>query len=147
MKSKKTNNQELVLNINPQLYSLAAIYAACYVFIDRAYLFLEGDLHKRIEVTIRPKKKGARLEDLAGDFHNELLNQALREEIFKNNKKITELIVGKALFSANPEAAEEGEEFLRVEIDASGSYEEDPLGIAVPWEENREKKHGKKKKK
>jgi len=129
----KRNQNRILVKINPKLYPLEAVYGTCYVFLDRAYVFLDGDPKKEIKVYLKGKKKltSQELEGLAGEFSNELLNYALRNEISKRNQKIREYIVGQALFAANPEEFEESEDF-----------EKDPLGIAIPWEE----KHAPKKK-
>jgi len=132
IKTQKAKNQLTIL-LNPKLYPLEAIYSACYVFIDRAYLFLDGDPKKEVKVFIKGKGNltPKKLEALAGEFENELLNCALRAAIAKNTKKVRETIVERALFSALPhEEASQDEEQI----------EDDPLGIAVPWEE----KYGKK---
>ncbi len=123
-----------VISLNPKIYPLEAIYGACYVFIDRAYLFLDGDPKEEVKVYIKGKSNLSpkKLEALAGEFENELLNYTLRLALAKNTRKVRETIVEKALFSALPqEKIREDEEVV----------EEDPLGIAVPWEE----KYGKKK--
>ncbi len=72
---------------------------------------------------------------LIGEFKNELLNYVLRLSIAKNTGKIRDAIVERALFSAlSPqETGKKGAEEV---------FEEDPLGIALPWEE----KYGKEKK-
>jgi len=129
----KKNQNQILVKINPKLYPLEAVYGACYVFLDKAYVFLDGDPKKEIKVFLKGKEKltSQELEGLAGEFSNELLNYALRNEISKRNQKIREYIVGQALFFANPEEFEEDK-----------SFEEDPLGIAIPWEE----KHTTKKK-
>jgi len=141
MKTVKKKN-ELIISLNPKIYPLEAIYGACYVFIDRAYLFLDGSVDKEIKVFIKGKEelKVKEIESLVGEFKNELLNYTLRLSIAKNTKKIRETIVERALFSVLPH-----EEELKV-IDQSEqidkkAIEDDPLGIAVPWEE----KYGKKK--
>ena len=125
----------LVISLNPNLYSLDAIYGASYVFIDRAYILLDGDVKRGIKVFIKSKhklpKKG--LEGLAGDFENELLNYALREKINKANRKIRERIIEKALAIPDPG--------LLSPVQDCKDYLKDPLGIAIPWE----KKHGKRK--
>ncbi len=132
IKTQKQNGQ-LVISLNPKIYPLEAIYGACYVFVDRAYLFLDGDPKKEIKVFIEGKRKldSKKLEELAGEFKNELLDYVLRTAIAKNTKKIRETIVEKALFSAFPSEETSEEEHI----------ESDPLGIAVPWEE----KYGEKK--
>ena len=125
-----------VVSLNPKIYPLEAIYGACYVFIDRAYLFLDGDPKKEVKVFIKGKSNltPKKLEALTEEFENELLNYTLRLALAKNTKKIRETIVERALFSALPKEETKEEE---------GVFEEDPLGIAVPWE----KKYGKGKKK
>lgn len=132
------------LSINSAVYPLEAIYGACYVFLDRAYIFLDkaGD---NILVAIKGKSELSqkKLEDLVGEFHNELLNYSLRYQISNNNKTIREFIIGRALMSALGEEIEgineeAGEEAREIKEDAPEEIEEwkgDDLGIAVPWEE------------
>ena len=129
-KSKVSKNQ-IIIKVNPKIYPLEAIYGAAYVFLDRAYLFLDGNPEKEVIVTLKGKEKMTeqKLKNLAGEFYNELLNCALRQKISQNNQKIREYIVSQALLSAIEEEKEEEE------------WQKDPLGIAVPWEE----KYGKKK--
>jgi len=126
-KVEKNKNQTKIL-VNPKLYPLEAVYGAAYVFLDKAYLRLDGNPEKKITVQIKGKenlnKKG--LENLANDFLNELLNYSLRYRISKNNKKIREYIVGTALLFASGEDLEEK---------TKEDWQKDDLGIAVPWEE------------
>lgn len=126
------------IKLNPKIYPLEAILNACYNFIDRAYIFLDTD-HKSeiIKVSLKGKNKlsQSRLETLRGEFMNELLHCALRYQISKNNKKIREYIIGRALYSALPSSD-------LFTADEKLDYQEDPLGIAIPWEE----KYGRKKK-
>jgi len=141
MKIVKKKN-ELVISLNPKIYPLEAIYGACYVFIDRAYLFLDGDLNKEVKIFLKGKKELSpkELEKLAGEFENELLNYSLRLSIAKNTKNIRETIVERALFSVLPHEKELEKINKSEQIDEK-TIENDPLGIAVPWEE----KYGNKK--
>ena len=135
-KTEKNKNQIKVL-ISPKIYPLESVYGAAYVFLDRAYIRLDGDPQKKIIIQIKSKKKINKkgLENLADAFLNELLNYGLRYQISKKNKKIREYIVGTALLSAPGESVEEkGKE--KEEED----WRKDTLGIAIPWEE----KYGKK---
>jgi len=129
---KTIKNNLLEMKLNPMIYPLEVIYSTCYVFIDRAYLFLDGDPKKEIIVAIKGKKNLSKkqLENLAGEFLNELLSAALRINLAQHNKKIRQYIVERALVSA---ANDEN-------LDESVSYLDDPLGIAVPWEEKYSKK-------
>lgn len=138
--SSKEN--KITLFVDPKIYSLEAILGACYVFIDRAYVFLDEDRKKKIKIFFKSKKKVPlrELNKLAGEFQNELLNYSLRSVINKSNRKIREYIVGSALFSANSD--------LLLEDDRKGvdyKYQEDPLGIAIPWEEKFNEGHDKNK--
>ncbi len=118
---------------------MEAVLNACYAFIDRAYIYLDmspkGDI---IKVRIKPKNKmsAKQVKALHGDFMNELLYSSLRYQISKNNKKIREYVVGRAFYY--PVAAPAPE----TDTNDNMNYLEDPLGIAIPWEE----KYGKKKK-
>ena len=126
----------MIIKLNTRIYPLEAILNACYAFIDRAYIFLDSDFSgKQIKVYFKDKKglSRKRAELFRSEFMNELLHCALRCNISKNNRKIREYIVGRALCSA-----------VSVSDLLSGStkldYQRDPLGIAIPWEE----KYGKK---
>lgn len=124
--------------LSSKIYPLEAVLNACYVFIDRAYVFLDRDRkNKDILVSIKGKHKLSRkdLEALSGEFMNELLHCALRLQISRNNKKIREYIVGRALFFALPVS-------VQPVSDEKSVYKKDPLGIAATWEE----KYGSKKK-
>lgn len=127
----KNNTIELVFDL--QVHSLEAVYGAAYVFLDQAYLFLNSKGKNKIQVSLKGKKSlsSNKLEELKGEFLNELLNYTIRINLAKYNKKIREYIVSQALSSAlTIEECEEDEV----------KYEDDPLGIAVPWEEKYENK-------
>lgn len=119
-------------DVDLDAYSMEAVYGASYIFLDKFYLSMERPAKKLLRVTMRPKTGAADPEALAGEFKNELLNQALREIVSSRNAKLREYIIGRALYGAEnaPDAAASG-----------GTYHDDPLGIAVPWEQ----KYGKKK--
>jgi len=130
---KKLNENQIKIEINPEIYPLEAVYGAAYVFLDKAYLRLDGDPEKKVIVNIKSKNNlnKKELENLADDFLNELLNYGLRYRISKNNKKIREYIVGTALLFASGEDLEEK---------TKEDWQRDDLGIAVPWEEKYKKK-------
>ena len=71
----------VVLSINPKLYALETVYSAAYVFLDRAYILLDGDPEKEILVKLKPKQKED-LDKLGGEFFNELINYIIC--IFRN---------------------------------------------------------------
>lgn len=132
------------INLNSTIYPLEAILNACYCFIDRAYIFLDtNSTGSVIKVFFKSKQSSSAMKSgsLRGDFMNELLHSAVRYTVSKNNRKIREYITGRALYSAlaAPELPLKGIN----NADAKSGYQEDPLGIAIPWE----KKYGRAKKK
>lgn len=128
MSEIKNNTIKFFLNLRN--YPSEAVYGTAYVFLDRAYLFLDSRSSKKITVSLKGKKKltNKQLADLKGEFLNELLNYTVRINLTKNNRKLREFIVSQALFSAVS-----GQEITEDESEVK--YEDDPLGIAIPWEE------------
>ena len=62
------------LRIHPKVYSLASVYSAGYVFLDKAYLYLDKDSKQRIIAWLFPKNKKEDLQKLGLNFYNELIN-------------------------------------------------------------------------
>jgi His-Xaa-Ser system protein HxsD len=115
-------------------YPLDAVYGAAYVFLDRAYVYLDRPDKARILVVLRGKADldKAGLEALAGDFAAELLHQVMRIKVAERTGAVRELLLGRAMLAVGAADAP------GVELDLPGSdadYLDDPLGIAVPWEE------------
>lgn len=135
------------------LYSLEALYKACYPFLERAYVRLEGDPAKDVTVvmTAKPETSDETLARMADEFHNELLHHALRLKVASSNQKVREYILLRALSSAEggqpaaapapapvlDDALEREIEKLLAEVEKGASA--DPLKIAVPWEEKNKK--------
>ncbi len=97
------------ISIDLKVYSLDTVYAAGYVFLDRAYLILDKG-NKKINIFLIPKNKKENLKKLGMDFSNELLNYAHYYSRAKATKGIVEKILQRALFSAAPGLIEESEE-------------------------------------
>ncbi len=132
------------ISLDVGLYPIEVLYGAAYIFIDRCFVLLdreggEGKGAGRFVVRLRGKSPltTVQLDDLAGEFANELLSQALRRKIVKQNQKIIEEITTQAISGAAGgslptdflDTADDGLDFL-----------DDPLGIAVPWEDKFKKK-------
>lgn len=125
------------IELDESLYPKDAIYGAAYVFIDRCYVHLDRAADKRIVVTLRAKKAGADSSAFAGEFQNELLGQAWRRSIVDENRKLIETITTRALAGA---AGPPGlDDLLAMDIGEETAFE-DPLGIAMSWEEKYKKK-------
>jgi His-Xaa-Ser system protein HxsD len=130
---------EIVLRLTKGLYPLDAIYGAAYVFIDRAYMLLSEDA-EAVLVHFRAKAQESlpALDAIVGELGNELLSQTLRRRIIRENQPILEAIVSQALAGASG-VSSAGAPGGEAEDDLD--FLDDPLGIAVPWEE-RFKKSG-----
>ena len=132
------------LHVDPAIYPLQAIYGAAYIFIDRCYVFLDrprsadaGAEVVRVTLTAKGAQADAgALRALVGEFANELLSCAWRHQITQDNRVLLETVTMQALAGAmGPPSLDDLASF-----DFSDQGFDDPLGIAMSWEE----KHGKK---
>ena len=121
-----------LVSLEKGLYPLDVVYGAAYVLIDRAYILLDKDKSGRTLVRVEAKEETREegLRSLVGEFSNELLSQALRRKITMQNKAELEAIVTQALAGATG-AMTPGTLDDEDDLD----FLDDPLGIAVPWEE------------
>ena len=121
------------LEVDEKVFPRPVAVSAAYLFLDRCYIRLESAPRRRILVQMKGKQKlsKARLIALADEFENELLHQLIRHQVAEKTNQLREVIVGRALFSAEP-VEEPGEQ---PEAGEDLDYLDDPLGIAVPWEE------------
>ncbi len=122
------------LSLDASVYPTDVVYGAAYALIDRCYVLLDKvDGRQVIHLRGKTPLDQIGLQALSGEFGNELLSQALRRKIVKQNGHIIEEIVTAAISGAAgatlPQdfVADQGEEDL--------DFLDDPLGIAVPWEE------------
>jgi His-Xaa-Ser system protein HxsD len=126
------------VELDEGLYPKDAVYGAAYVFIDRCYVHLDRAGQGRIKITLRAKRGGAAdSAALAGELQNELLAQAWRRAIAEENRALIEAVTTRALAGA---AGPPGlDELLAMDIGEETAFE-DPLGIAMSWEEKYAKK-------
>ena len=153
-----SENNSVSVRFERSLYPLDSIYGAAYVHIDNCYVYLDvaGEDHLKVELRGRQPLEPAALEALAGEFANELLTQAWRHEISERNRLTIETVTLQALAGAagqppidpmagladlplDGEGADGGFDDLDDLDDLPEDLEDDvfddPLGIAVPWEE------------
>jgi His-Xaa-Ser system protein HxsD len=118
--------------VNQKVYPLEVIYSTAYIYLDRCYVLLDKADKERVSVRLkaRPDCTAEEFAAVTGEFENELLNQAFRRKVSRRTESLRDAIVHRALFSAMPESLD-----LGLDDDDDGDYLEDPLGIAVPWEE------------
>jgi His-Xaa-Ser system protein HxsD len=143
MQIKESENQ-ILIDVNSAIYSLEAIYGASCFFLNQAFIFLDEKKKGEILITLKLKERmnKKQLEDFGGEFCNELLNYCLRTEIPKNNQKIREYIVSRALIGALGEGDEEDEEDIKIEEpeEKIEEWKGDYLGLSEPWEKKFRKK-------
>lgn len=127
------------LTIDAGIYPLEAVYGASYIFIDRCYVFVDRPEATKFKVSLSPKKgetDAEKLKALAGEFANELLSCAWRHQITQENRAIIEAVTSQALAGAmGPPSLDELAAF-----DFAEEPFEDPLGIAMSWEDKYKKK-------
>ncbi len=145
------DDASVTITLQRDLYPKSALYGAAYLFIDSCYVFLDAPSPDLLSVELKSRDpiERAGLEELAGQFCNELLAQAFRCEIAEQNKDLLEVIVAQSMSStqappnAEQPAAPPAFDLSELEdLDLEDEPFEDPLGIAVSWEE----KYGKNKK-
>jgi His-Xaa-Ser system protein HxsD len=124
--------------VEESVYPLDAVYGACYLFLDRCFVFLSRPKPGVVGVrlTARESTTPVALDALAGELFNELLNQSLRLRLAQSTARIREYYTAAALRAA---ATTPSVDELLAELE-SEELLEDPLEIMVPWEE----KHGNK---
>src|SRR5882724_460430 len=99
----------LTLSLDVGLYPREVLYAAAYVFLDRAYVLLDR-VESRFVVHLRGKRPvdETMLQAMAGEFENELLAQALRHQVVNANQRIIEDVVEVAIAGAAGEVEGSG---------------------------------------
>lgn len=135
--SVSQGDRSVSLEFDEGLYPRDAIYGAAYIFLDRCYVHLDRPSGGRVSVALRLKAStSASLDDLAGEFENELLGQSWRRVILEENRAIIERVSARAAAgSAGPPGLDD-----LLNVDATGEAFDDPLGIAMSWEDKYKKK-------
>jgi len=129
-------SDRISFEIDESVYPLEAVYGACYLFLDKCFVYLSRPRAGVIDVRLsaRESASAAELDALAGEFANELLSQATRLRLSHATMRIREYYTAAALRAA---ASAPSVDDLLAELE-SEELLEDPLEIMVPWEE----KHG-----
>ena len=120
-------------DVDETIYPLEAIYGGSYLFVDRCFVFLSRPSPRVVNVrlTSRGPATATELDALAGEFTNELLSQTARLRLSQATSRIREYYTAAALRAA---ASAPSVDDLLAELD-SEELGDDPLEIAVPWEE------------
>lgn len=85
------------MEVDLQVYGLAALLKVAHRFTDRCVVHLERRDPQTIEVRFRPKGDQIPLESIAGEFCNEILDQRLREIVAHESEPVRNLILAHAL--------------------------------------------------
>ena len=137
--SVDASQRSVALTVDASLYPLGAVYGAAYVFLDRCYVLLDKPDAAHVRVTLSWKKgeppEGA-LVAMAGEFANELLSCAWRAKIAEESRAVIESTTARALSGAMGAPSLDDLEKFEFGDEAF----EDPLGIAMSWEEKYAKK-------
>lgn len=122
------------LCVDESAYGLDAVYGAAFTFLDRAFVFLDRADEGQVRVTLTDKSGAAdvgALRAMVGEFANELLACAWRKRITEAHRETLEAVTMRAISGAmGPPSLEELADF-----DFTEELFEDPLGIALNWEE------------
>ena len=129
----------MIITLHSEVYPIETVLQTCYLFIERAYFHVDLDAPgKKISVKISFKADGLKKASSKGfrdQFLEEMLHASLRYAINQRNQQLREYIVASALFSnSSSQAAGPSPETKLPQGPLN-----DPLGIAIPWEQ----RHGK----
>ncbi|HNZ02725.1 MAG TPA: His-Xaa-Ser system protein HxsD [Myxococcota bacterium] len=143
-----------VIRFHKSLYSTDALFGTAFVFLDRCYVHcdLADDDHIEVVLTPRTNSKWS-LAELAGEFKNEMVNQALRFKLARQTEKVRTMIVGRAIGESIPPDGQQTPAPIAATVpdlppevakllseeEESLDFLDDPFGIAIPWEEKYKK--------
>lgn len=129
----------VTVTVDAAVYPLEAVYGAAYIFIDRCYVLLDRPRAGAYAVTLTEKSgagDAASRRAMAGELINELLTQAWRQKIIEENRVVIETVTAQALAGSMAEPSLDD----LASFDFSEDSFDDPLGIAMSWEEKYRKK-------
>jgi His-Xaa-Ser system protein HxsD len=89
------DNNSICLQIDEHLYQKEVIQIASHKFVDKCYVKIDQKSDSIISLCFSPKED-CKLENIASDFYNELLDQQIRFAIEKSYGNIRDLIVKQA---------------------------------------------------
>lgn len=129
----------VTVTVDAAVYPLEAVYGAAFIFIDRCYVLLDRPKAGAYAVTLIHKNSSldeSSRKALVGELINELLTQAWRQKIIEENRVVIETVTTQALAGALAEPSLDD----LASFDFSEDSFDDPLGIAMSWEEKYRKK-------
>jgi His-Xaa-Ser system protein HxsD len=123
----------VVLSFEESIYPKDAVFGAAYTLLDRCFVHIDRDgTHLKVRLRVKPGLS-VQTDQLAGEFESEALAQAWRREIIRENQALIEGMTTRAVGGA---AGPPGlDDLLDEDLGDLGDAFDDPLGIAVSWEE------------
>jgi His-Xaa-Ser system protein HxsD len=112
------DDDTVIVHLDTGIYSRQAIFRTSCSYTDRCYIFLSASDKTGLNVIISRKNQQTDLQDLCGNFCNELIDQQLRVDIAAETADIRTLIVAQAFAEGN-----------LLETDRDKSVDEDPRRI------------------
>lgn len=112
------------------LYPRIALLKAAYAFTDKAYVHLDAD-DRNYLVTLTAKGGFEGIDQIT--FQNEMLDQALRHEIYLQTKNIRELLMARAMSSTMIEVPSASDAEAKASIDGSTNHSEEESSILADW--------------
>lgn len=128
----EASDRSVKFDVQEGIYPLDAIYGTAYLFIDRCYVFMSRPAEAVVSVRLKSKDAAVTeegLEALAGEFANELLNQAFRAKLAESTGKIREYYISRAFFAESRPASIDA---ILAELDKEELRAGD-VEVQVPW--------------
>jgi His-Xaa-Ser system protein HxsD len=128
--------RSVAFTLDESLYSRDAVFGASYLFVDRCFVFLSRPGDKQVLVRLKSRDAAPTpqaLEELAGEFANELLNQVVRQQVGDSTAKLRDYYMAKAFFTSTPSS---NIDKLLAELDKE-ELAEASLEIPTPWKDKR----------
>lgn len=116
--------------VDPDLYSLTAIFKTAYWFTDQCYLYL-AKRASMVEIEFRLKSGDSSddLKKVCGQFLNNLLDQSVRQKVLEETSGIRDTLLRKAFFDAKALVAKGLISDESNVPDSQQSFKDDPLNI------------------
>ena len=89
---------EKSISVRKVIFPPEVLLKAAYSFLDTCYIRFDEDADNWI-VQISPKKESSVCDNLANEFENELLSQAVRISVYNRTHSIREILLARAMAS------------------------------------------------
>ena len=130
------SGSSLILLVNSAECPVTILRRTTFSFVRDCYVFLRRPTEEHFEVTLTPREHPvdrAILTQLEEKFDAEMKDQILRDRLLKETGSVRQLVVGQALFAPHTRSDPFADDLDF--LDDGDDFLDDPLGIAVPWEE------------